>query len=135
MDLIRNPVLNPIRKIDGIETLIQPWDGLCGQAAFAMLAGVTIEEASNIMHCREWQANMGKIVPSLDYVGIRHSGRIIYTRGKDVQLPKCCIIMEHLGRFSHYLIGYDGKYYDPNDGVKDEIDKANIKGYLEIICD
>ena len=40
---------NPIRKIDGIEILIQPWDGLCGQAAFAMLAGVTIEEASNII--------------------------------------------------------------------------------------
>ena len=43
--------------------------------------------------------------------------------------------MEHLGRFSHYLIVYDGKYYEPNYGVKDKIDKANIKGYLEIICD
>lgn len=126
---------NPIRKIDGVEILIQPWDGLCGQTAFAMLAGVSIDEASNIMHCREWQANMSKIVPSLDYVGIKHSGRIIYTRGKDVTLPKCCIIMEHLGRFSHYLVEYDGKYYDPNDGVKDNIDKGNIKGYLEIICD
>ena len=40
-----------------------------------------------------------------------------------------------LGRFSHYLVGYDGKYYDPNNGIMTEIDKANIKGYLEIICD
>ena len=126
---------NPIRKIDSMEVLIQPWDGLCGQSVFAMLAGITIEEAGNIMHCREWQANMAKIVSSLDYAGIRHSGKIIYTRGKDIELPKCCIIMEHLGRFSHYLVGYNGKYYDPNDGVQDKIDKANIKGYLEIICD
>lgn len=126
---------NPIRKIDGINILIQPWDGLCGQTCFAMIAGVSIEEASNIMHCREWQANMAKIVPSLDYIGIRHSNQIIYTGGKDVELPKCCIIMENLGRFSHYLVGYEGKYYDPNDGIMTEIDKANIKGYLEIICD
>ena len=126
---------NPIRKIDGINILIQPWDGLCGQTCFAMIAGVSIEEASNIMHCREWQANMAKIVPSLDYIGIRHSNQIIYTGGKDVDLPKCCIIMENLGRFSHYLVGYEGKYYDPNDGIMTEIDKANIKGYLEIICD
>ena len=118
---------NPIRKVDGINILIQPWDGLCGQTAF--------EEAGNIMHCREWQANMAKIVPSLDYVGIKHANKIIYTKGKDVELPKCCIIMENLGRFSHYLVGYDGKYYDPNNGIMTEIDKANIKGYLEIICD
>lgn len=126
---------NPIRKIDGMNIIIQPWDGLCGQTCFAMIAGITIEEASNVMHCREWQANMAKIVSSLDYVGIRHSNKIIYTRGKDVELPKCCIIMENLGRFSHYLVGYDGKYYDPNNGIMPEIDKANIKGYLEIICD
>ena len=66
---------------------------------------------------------------------IRHSNKIIYTRGKDVELPKCCIIMENLGRFSHYLVGFDGKYYDPNNGIMPEIDKANIKGYLEIMCD
>lgn len=124
---------NPIRKIDDIKILIQPWDGLCGQTCFAMIAGVTIEEASNIMHCREWQANMAKIVSSLDYVGIRHANQIIYTRGKDVELPKCCIIMEHLGRFSHYLVGFNGKYYDPNNGIMEEFDKSNIKGYLEIL--
>ncbi len=126
---------NPIRKIDGIDNLIQPWDGLCGQTVFAMLAGVSIEEAENIMHCREWQANMAKIVPSLDYVGIRHSEQIIYTQGKEVTLPKCCIIMENLGRFSHYLVGFNGNYYDPNNGISDSIEVENIKGYLEIYCD
>ena len=101
---------NPIRKIDSMNIIIQPWDGLCGQTCFAMIAGITIEEASNVMHCREWQANMAKIVSSLDYV-------------------------ENLGRFSHYLVGYDGKYYDPNNGIMPQIDKTNIKGYLEIICE
>ncbi|MCR5654561.1 MAG: DUF1905 domain-containing protein [Lachnospiraceae bacterium] len=126
---------NPIRKITDMNVIIQPWDGLCGQASFAMLAGITIEEAGNIMHCREWQANMAKIVPSLDYVGIRHAGKIVYTNGKPVKLPKCCIIMEKLGRFSHYLIGFDGQFYDPNDGILKSLDPANIKGYLEILTD
>ncbi len=126
---------NPIRKIDSMEILIQPWDGLCGQTVFAMLAGVSIDEASNIMHCREWQASMLKIIQTLDYVGIRHANKIIYTGGKDVDLPECCIIMENLGRFSHYLIGYKGSYYDPNKGIMKEFDKSNIKGYLEIITD
>lgn len=33
---------NPIRKIDSMNVIIQPEDGLCGQACVAMLAGVTI---------------------------------------------------------------------------------------------
>ena len=33
---------NPIRTIDNMQVIIQPEDGLCGQACVAMLAGVTI---------------------------------------------------------------------------------------------
>ena len=46
---------NPIRKIDGIDIIIQPEDGLCGQTCVAMLAGVTIAEVISVMDCREWQ--------------------------------------------------------------------------------
>ena len=35
---------HPIRKIDHIDVIIQPEDGLCGQTCVAMLAGVTIAE-------------------------------------------------------------------------------------------
>lgn len=47
---------NPIRKIDGIDIIIQPEDGLCGQTCVAMLAGITIAEVISVMDCREWQA-------------------------------------------------------------------------------
>lgn len=36
---------NPIRKIDGIDIIIQPEDGICGQTCVAMLANVTILKA------------------------------------------------------------------------------------------
>ncbi len=123
----------PIRVIDSITLLQQPYDGLCGQACIGMLAGVSLDDACDIMHCREWQANMSKMVETMDYLGIAHANEIIYTGGrKDVVLPKCCIMMEKMGRYSHYLIHFDGRYYDPTMGEFQEFDMENLKGYLEV---
>lgn len=127
---------NPIRKIDSIECVHQPHDGLCGQSCIAMLAGISIDRVSNIMHCAEWQATMGKMIGALNYFGFEHSEEIIYTLGKpDVTLPKCCIMMEKMGRYNHYLIGYDGKYYDSSAGVLEEYDFTKLTGYLEVLVD
>ena len=126
---------NPIRKIDGIEVIIQPEDGLCGQACVAMLAGVTIAEVISVMDCREWQATMGRVISALNYYGIDHSDIIMYTEGRETILPKCCILMEKMGRFCHYLVHYDGKYYDSNLGVLEEYDTKKLLGFLEIKCD
>ncbi len=123
---------HPIRKIDSMEVIIQPEDGLCGQTCVAMLAGVTIAEVITVMDCREWQATMGRMISALNYYGIDHSDVIMYTEGKDATLPKCCIMMEKMGRFCHYLVHYDGKYYDPNLGVMDHYDMHNLLGYLEV---
>lgn len=125
---------NPIRKIDKIDVIIQPHDGLCSQTCIAMLAGITLDEAINVMHCSEWQATIAKIIDTLNYFGFEHSEEIIYTCGEpDVTLPKCAILLEKMGRFSHYLVAYDGKFYDPNLGVMDRYDFTKLKGYLEVL--
>lgn len=124
---------NPIRKIDSMSVVLQPHDGLCGQSCVAMLAGISLEDAINTMHCGEWQATMDKIVSALNYYGIDHSEEIIYTNGKPgVVLPKCCVIMEKMGRYSHYLVYFDGKGYDSNFGEIAEYDVTKIKGYMEV---
>jgi len=125
---------NPIRRIDSMKVIIQPEDGLCGQACVAMLADVTIAEVVSVMDCREWQATMGHVISALNYYGIDHNNVIIYTQGKPAVLPKCCIMMEKMGRFCHYLVYYDGKYYDSNLGVLEEYDISKLQGYLEIAC-
>lgn len=125
---------NPIRKIDGIDVIIQPEDGLCGQTCVAMLAGVTIAEVMGTMDCREWQATMGKVISALNYYGIDHSEVIVYTQGQPAVLPKCCIMMEKMGRYCHYLVHYDGKYYDSNLGVIEDYDMSKLLGFLEIKC-
>lgn len=124
---------NPIRKIDSMKLVTQPNDGLCGQTCIAMLADVTLDEACEIMHCRDWQASMGKMVDTLNYLAIPHTSKIVYTQGELVTLPKCAIIMEKMGRYSHYLIYFDGTYYDPTMGIIDAFDMKNMVGYLEII--
>lgn len=125
-------VENPIRKIDKVDIIIQPMDGTCGQTVIAMLAGLTIAEVCTTMGCREWQATMGKMISALNYYGFDHSGVIVYTEGEPVTLPKCAILMEKMGRFCHYLLYFDGKYYDPNDGVLTDYDISKLQGYLEI---
>ena len=124
----------PIRKIDSMNVILQPEDGLCGQACVAMLAGNTIAEVISVMDCREWQATMGRMISALNYYGIDHSDVIIYTEGKETVLPKCCIMMEKMGRYCHYLIHFDGKYYDSNLGVMENYDQKKLLGYLEIKC-
>ena len=126
---------NPIRKIDSMEVIIQPEDGLCGQTCVAMLAGITIAEVVSVMDCREWQATMGRVISALNYYGIDHADIIMYTEGQDATLPKCCIMMEKMGRFCHYLVHYDGKFYDPNLGVMDHYDMSKLLGYLEVKVD
>ena len=124
---------NPIRKIDSMDVIIQPHDGLCGQSCVAMLAGITLEEAINTMHCGEWKATIDKIVSALNYFGIDHSEEIIYTNGKEnITLPRCCVILEKMGRYSHYLVYFEGKGYDSNLGILEHYDLSKIKGYLEI---
>ncbi len=126
---------NPIRKIDGINLIIQPEDGLCGQSCVAMLAGVTIAEVITVMDCREWQATMGRMISALNYYGIDHSDVIMYTEGRDVTLPKCCILMEKMGLYCHYLIHYDGTFYDSSLGIIPEYDLSKLQGYLEVKVD
>jgi hypothetical protein len=125
---------NPIRKIDSMEVIIQPEDGLCGQTCVAMLAGVTIADVISVMDCREWQATMGRVISALNYYGIDHSDVIMYTEGKDTVLPKCCVMMEKMGRYCHYLVHFDGKFYDSNLGVFEDYDMSKLQGYLEIKC-
>lgn len=124
---------NPIRKIDSITSLIQPQSGLCGQSCVAMLAGVSIEEVITVMNSDAWDISWGKILETLDYYGISYADKAIYTRGKEVTLPECCILSEKTETCNHFLLHYHGTYYDSVLGKLEVYDKSNMINYLEII--
>lgn len=51
-------------------------------------------------------------------------------------LPKVCILKVLLPKYSHWILYCDGKYYDPEFGLMDELyPKARIQSYLEIFID
>lgn len=119
---------NPIRKINNIDLIAQPEDDLCIQACAAMLAGVTLNEVIDLMKSKKYQASMSKLIETLDYYGIAHADKMIYRPKNSSVLPKCCIINTQ----SHFMIYFDGKYYDPSRGILHEYDSDKITGYLEI---
>lgn len=123
---------NPIRKIDGIDYIKQPSNGYCGQTCIAMLVGVTLDEVINVMHSRKWQASLSKIIETLDYYGLSHADKFIYTKGKMVDFPKCCIINVREEPKNHLMIYYNGTYYDPAFGILKDYHSKMIISYMEI---
>ena len=117
--------------IDGIDYIRQSQSGFCGQTCIAMLAGISVDEVIKIMKSKRWQASMSKIIETLDYFGFIHK-KLIYTKGKKVILPKCCILNVRGKDKSHLMICYDEKYYDPTTEVLEEYKFENIISYTEI---
>lgn len=118
---------NPIRKIDTIENITYPKAGYCGQICIAMLTGLSVDEVVNIMQAKAWQCSFSKLMETLDYFGIIHDDKVIYTKGKECVLPECCIVNVRGEQISHFVLYYKGHYYDTED-----IEFKNIIGYLKI---
>lgn len=116
----------PVRKIDNIKIVNPSKNGLCEQACVAMLSGVPLNEIINLMGS---QCSFSKVLETLNYFGIAHSTKIVYSIKQDSKLPKCCIINTK----GHLMIFYDGIYYDPYKGITKEFNLSKITSFLEIL--
>ena len=111
---------NPIRKIDGIETIpIQA--GLCGHCCVAMLAGVPLADVVALMG--KAHASWSKMLEALDYYGISYAPKAVYPKGSSYQLPECCIV----GNDNRFLLWYQGSFC----GVAD-VDPKKTVSYIEV---
>lgn len=117
-----------LKKITYIK---QPTEYLCGQACVAMLAGVTVEEVVAVMK-NDKGTGKKDIEKALNYYGICQAKNMTKADNSSV-LPKVCILKVLLTKYSHWVLYYDGKYYDPEFGLMDKLyHKAKIQSYLEI---
>lgn len=120
-----------MKKIDYIK---QPTEYLCGQACVAMLAGVTVEEVVSVMK-NDKGTGKKDIEKALNYYGIGQAKTMTKADNFSV-LPKACILKVLLPKYGHWILYYDGKYYDPEFGLMEELyPKARIQSYLEIYVD
>lgn len=112
---------NPIRKIDAVQSVTYNRDGYCGQICLAMLTGLSVEEIIDIMQTRAWQCSVSKLIEALDYFGISHNEKVIYTRGKEFVLPECCIVNVKTEHRNHLVLYYKGEFYDSMNFGADKI--------------
>ncbi len=99
-----------------------------------MLADVTVEEVVSVMK-NETGTGKKDIEKALDYYGISQAKTMTKADNTSV-LPKVCILKVLLPKYGHWILYYDGKYYDPEFGVMEELNqKARIQSYLEIFVD
>lgn len=122
---------NPIRHIESIIYLKQPTSGYCGQTCIAMLAGISVDEVVKIMKSTKWQASISKVLETLDYFGFSYK-KPVYTHGKKVKFPKCCITNIKSCMKNHLLVYFDGIFYDPTTGVTNDYRYEDIISYIEI---
>jgi len=121
-------------RLKQIKYIKQPTDYLCGQACVAMLAGVTVEEVVSVMK-NDKGTGKKDIEKALNYYGISQAKTMTKADNTSV-LPKVCILKVLLPQYGHWVLYCDGKYYDPEFGVTEELyQKARIQSYLEIFVD
>lgn len=111
---------HPIREIDSIEE-IEIVPGYCGHCCVAMLAGVSLQEVQRVMGKAE--GSWSKIMETLDYYGIQYAPKMVYPRGKETHMPKCCITYIDGG----FKLLYEGRFYG-----SEVAEKPKIVSYLEI---
>ncbi len=111
------------------EILSHQLDGLCGQVCIALLTNKSVKEIVEYTKCGKGKMSGRKLFIGLDLYKIPHAEKMKYTRGKQAELPKCCILSEH----GHFLLHKDGVFYDNIKGVFKDYDMSNLVAYLEIL--
>lgn len=111
-----------------IKILEQPLEGFCGQTCIALLKNISVEDVVKHTKCGKNKMSGKKLFQALDLYEIKRADKMKYTKGQVVELPKCCILSEH----GHFLLHYNGVFYDNILGVFTEYDFSRLVAYLEI---
>ena len=75
------------------------------------------------------------IAKALEHYGITQA-KTMTKADNSTPLPSVCILKVLLPKYSHWILYYYGKYYDPEFGLMDELySRARIQSYLELFID
>lgn len=117
-----------------IKYIKQPNEYLCGQTCVAMIAGVSVEDVVKVMQ-NEKGTGKKDIEKALEHYGIPQA-KTMTKADHSTPLPPVCILKVLLPKYSHWVLYYHGKYYDPEFGLMDALyGKARIQSYLELLVE
>ena len=109
----------------------QPTEYVCGQACVAMIANASVDDVIRVMGTDKGTGKKD-IEKALAHYGIMQA-KTMTKADNNTPLPPVCILKVLLPKYSHWILYYHGKYYDPEFGLMDELYcKARIQSYLEL---
>jgi hypothetical protein len=117
-------------------TLIRqpPKTALCGQCCVAMVAGVSLERATEAVgHGRTSGTDTREIIAALRKLGLRCADRCRRISRARPEYPQRAILVARRNdcRKYHWLLSWDGVIYDPEDDWP-QYNGWRITSYLEI---
>lgn len=117
-----------------MELVRQTTSETCGQACIAMITGKGIGAVIRDMKT-DGPTSIGQLVEILDAYGVRHAGRNCRISKKNPAPAPYSILTVHTdGGYPHWVLFYEGKYYDPEFGViEGEYSRGRITSFFEII--
>lgn len=120
------------RKIESINYVKEPNPSACGQACIAMIAGVGIEEVFKVMKTKG-PTTIGQLLEALDHYQIGYSTNKRISK-KNPKPSDISILTVQMPNYSHWVLYFKGKYYDPEFGVLGECHpEGRITSFLEIM--
>lgn len=120
------------KKNRSINYIKEPNSRACGQACVTMLAGVDVEEVIKIMRTKG-STSIGQIIEALDHYGIKHAESNKRISKRTPHYSEVSILTVHMPEYSHWVLYFKGKFYDPEFGVLEECHPdGKITSYLEI---
>lgn len=116
-----------------MELVMQPTFETCGQACIAMITGRTVETVIKDMRT-SGSTSIGQLIEILDFYGVKHAEKNTRISKKNPQPHKYSILTVHTnGGYTHWVVLYDNKYYDPEFGLIDgEYTYGRITSFLAI---
>lgn len=111
----------------------QPTFETCGQVCIAMITGKDIQDVIKDMKT-SGPTSIGQLIEILDRYNIRHAEKNTRISKKNPNPYKYSILTVHAnGGYTHWILLYEGKYYDPEFGLIDgEYTHGKITSFLAI---
>ncbi|WP_346928948.1 hypothetical protein [Clostridium sp.] len=115
-----------------IKYIPQSTDLTCGQASVAMLANISIEEAIKKMGT-DGPIEPIDIINGLEACGVKCDDAFVKITNENPSYPPICVLLVWFPNYGHWVVHYNGKFYDPEFGLMDECaPNGRIGAYLSV---
>ncbi len=111
----------------------QPTNSTCGQACIAMISGKEVDEVIRDMKTSQ-STSIGQLMEALDFYGISHAERNVRISKKNpVPSPFSILTVHTHAGYTHWIVLFDGKYYDPEFGlIEGDYPHGKITSFLSV---